>query len=150
MATTRSRFSGGGQEFLDHRNFHHGDDLRAVNWRAYLRLDKLFLKMFQIEPRVPVHLLLDTSASMASGEGTKFDVARKIAASLCYIGLVRLDTIAVQPFSGISGEGIIGGGGRHRFRPDHGLSAAHRGQERHQFQSRDSRVYSVHTSSADW
>ena len=32
----RSRFPGAGQEFLDHRNFHHGDDLRAVNWRAYL------------------------------------------------------------------------------------------------------------------
>jgi uncharacterized protein (DUF58 family) len=112
-----SHFSGGGQEFLDHRNFHHGDDLRAVNWRAYLRLEKLFLKMFQIEPRVPVHMLLDTSASMASGDGAKFDTARKIAASLCYIGLVRLDTIAVQPFSRDLGEGIIGGGGRHRFRP---------------------------------
>jgi uncharacterized protein (DUF58 family) len=112
-----SRFSGGGQEFLDHRNFHHGDDLRAVNWRAYLRLEKLFLKMFQIEPRVPVHMLLDTSASMAAGGGGKFDLARKIAASLCYIGLVRLDTIAVQPFSRVLGEGIIGGGGRHRFRP---------------------------------
>src|ERR1700677_3546523 len=72
-----SHFSGGGQEFLDHRNFHHGDDLRAVNWRAYLRLEKMFLKMFQIEPRVPVHLLLDTSASMAaegaSGADIKFD-----------------------------------------------------------------------------
>jgi len=117
-----SHFAGGGQEFLDHRNFHHGDDLRAVNWRAYLRLDKLFLKMFQIEPRVPVHMLLDTSASMASGAGTssyasKFDVARKIAASLCYIGLVRLDMIALQPFSSDLGEGIIGGGGRHRLRP---------------------------------
>src|SRR5204863_3957836 len=40
-----SRFAGGGQEFLDHRHFHHGDDLRAVNWRAYMRLEKLFLKM---------------------------------------------------------------------------------------------------------
>ena len=55
-----SRFAGPGQEFLDHRNFHSGDDLRAVNWRAYLRFEKLFLKMFQIEPRVPVRLLLDT------------------------------------------------------------------------------------------
>jgi len=112
-----SRFSGGGQEFLDHRSFHHGDDLRAVNWRAYLRLDKLFLKMFQIEPRVPVHLLLDTSASMASGTGAKFEMARKLAASLCYVGLVRLDTIALQPFSSALGEGITGGGGRHRFQP---------------------------------
>ena len=59
-----SRFAGSGQEFLDHRNFHHGDDLRAVNWRAYMRLEKLFLKMFQVEPRVPVRLLVDSSASM--------------------------------------------------------------------------------------
>ena len=40
-----SRFAGAGQEFLDHRQFYDGDDLRAVNWRAYLRLEKLFLKM---------------------------------------------------------------------------------------------------------
>ena len=116
-ADTTPRGSRGRLEFPDHRNFHHGDDLRAVNWRAYLRLEKLFLKMFQIEPRVPVHLLLDTSTSMVSGNGSKFEVARKIAASLCYIGLVRLDTIAVQPFTSDLGEGIVAGGGRHRFRP---------------------------------
>lgn len=112
-----SHFAGGGQEFLDHRNFHHGDDLRAVNWRAYLRLEKMFLKMFQIEPRVPVRLLLDTSSSMISGDGSKFEVARKLTAALCYVGLVRLDTIAVQPFSSVLGEGTLGGGGRHRFQP---------------------------------
>ena len=55
-----SHFSGPGQEFLDHRQFHHGDDLRAVNWRAYLRLEKLFLKMFQVEPRIPVRIMLDS------------------------------------------------------------------------------------------
>ena len=113
----RSRFAGGGQEFLDHRHFHHGDDLRAVNWRAYLRLEKLFLKMFQVEPRVPVRMLLDTSESMSSAEGYKFDYARKLAAALCYVGLVRLDTIALQPFSSRLGEGMTCGGGRHRFSP---------------------------------
>src|SRR5580658_9095656 len=66
-----SRFSGAGQEFLDHRHFHHGDDLRAVNWRAYMRLEKLFLKMFQIEPRVPVRLMLDCSRSMEPGSPSK-------------------------------------------------------------------------------
>src|SRR3954447_5904481 len=91
-----SRFAGGGQEFLDHRNFHHGDDLRAVNWRAYLRLEKLFLKMFQIEPRVPVHMLLDTSASMAAVSNQTFEYALKLAASLCYVALVRHDTISIQ------------------------------------------------------
>ncbi len=70
-----SHFSGAGQEFLDHRSFHHGDDLRAVNWRAYMRLEKLFLKMFQVEPRVPVRMLIDTSESMTTGG--KFDYARR-------------------------------------------------------------------------
>jgi uncharacterized protein (DUF58 family) len=113
----RSRFAGGGQEFLDHRHFHHGDDLRAVNWRAYLRLEKLFLKMFQVEPRVPVRMLLDVSESMNSEGGFKFNYARKLAAALCYVGLVRLDTIALHPFSARVGEGIQCGGGRHRFSP---------------------------------
>src|ERR1051326_4261462 len=113
----RSRFAGGGQEFLDHRHFHDGDDLRAVNWRAYMRLDKMFLKMFQIEPRVPVRLLLDNSISMAAGSREKFDYAIRLAASLCYVGLVRLDTIEVLPFSAHLHEGKTCGGGRHRFSP---------------------------------
>ncbi len=112
-----SRFAGGGQEFLDHRHFHHGDDLRAVNWRAYMRLEKLFLKMFQIEPRVPVRMLLDTSASMSAGSEQKFEYARKLAAALCYVALVRLDTICIQPFGASLGERFICGGGRHRFSP---------------------------------
>jgi uncharacterized protein (DUF58 family) len=112
-----SRFAGPGQEFLDHRHFHHGDDLRAVNWRAYLRLEKMFLKMFQVEPRVPVRLLLDTSKSMTTGEPSKFHFARRLAAALCYVGLVRLDTVCLQPFSGSLGEPHSAGGGRHRFAP---------------------------------
>src|SRR4051794_26025105 len=95
-----SRFAGAGQEFLDHRNFHHGDDLRAVNWRAYLRLEKLFLKMFQVEPRVPVRMLIDTSDSMTAHDGKKLEYARKLAAALCYVGLVRLDSIELHGFSG--------------------------------------------------
>src|SRR3989449_4522382 len=97
-----SRFAGGGQEFLDHRHFHHGDDLRAVNWRAYLRLEKMFLKMFQLEPRIPVRVLVDISRSMTTGGGagaSKFDYARKLAAAMCYVALVRLDSIYLQPFS---------------------------------------------------
>jgi len=110
-----SRFAGAGQEFLDHRNFHHGDDLRAVNWRAYLRLEKLFLKMFQVEPRVPVRLLIDTSASMRVGG--KFDYARRLAGALCYVGMVRLDGIELQPFANAIGRPVFCTGGRHRFGP---------------------------------
>jgi uncharacterized protein (DUF58 family) len=112
-----SRFAGGGQEFLDHRHFHHGDDLRAVNWRAYLRLEKLFLKMFQLEPRIPVRILLDASQSMTTGQIPKFDYARKLAAALCYVGLVRLDSICLQPFEAKLHDSFTAGGGRHRFQP---------------------------------
>src|SRR5579883_717572 len=112
-----SRFSGPGQEFLDHRNFHAGDDLRSVNWRAYMRLDKMFLKMFQVEPRVPVRLLLDCSKSMKVGKPEKFRYACQLAASLCYVGLVRLDSMQIQPFSEGLRQHCQAGGGRHRFRP---------------------------------
>ncbi len=110
-----SRFAGAGQEFLDHRNFHHGDDLRAVNWRAYLRLEKLFLKMFQVEPRVPVRLLVDASASMLAHGGAKFNYARRLAGALCYVGLVRLDSIELHPFSDRLGRRVLSAGGRGRF-----------------------------------
>jgi uncharacterized protein (DUF58 family) len=112
-----SRFAGPGQEFLDHRHFHHGDDLRAVNWLAYMRLEKLFLKMFQVEPRVPVRMLLDISGSMTTGGNQKFEFARKLAAALCYVALVRLDSISINPFDSKLHESFICSGGRHRFAP---------------------------------
>src|SRR6476646_12081091 len=116
-----SRFAGAGQEFLDHRQFHHGDDLRAVNWRAYLRLEKMFLKMFQLEPRIPVRVLVDVSRSMTTGGSkgalSKFDYARKLAAAMCYVALVRLDSIYLQPFAEKLGDPLRLGGGRQRFQP---------------------------------
>jgi uncharacterized protein (DUF58 family) len=110
-----SHIPGSGQEFLDHRNFHHGDDLRAVNWRAYLRLEKMFLKMFQMEPHVPVRMLLDLSTSMTTHGGEKLEYGRKLAAALCYVGLVRLDSIEVNGFSSRLGHRVFSNGGRHRF-----------------------------------
>lgn len=113
-----SQFGGPGQEFLDHRHFHAGDDLRAVNWRAYMRFEKLFLKMFRIEPHTPIRLLLDASDSMTTGAPSKFDYARRLAAALCYVGLVRLDAILIQPFgAGLTMDGFRCSGGRHRFGP---------------------------------
>jgi uncharacterized protein (DUF58 family) len=86
-----------------------------------MRLEKMFLKMFQIEPRVPVRMMLDTSISMTTGSvaesAVKFDYARRLAAALCYVGLVRLDTIEVLPFGSELHEGKTCGGGRHRFSP---------------------------------
>lgn len=114
-----SRYAGVGHEFLDHRHFHRGDDLRAVNWRAYMRLERLFLKMFGTEPRTPVRLLIDTSESMACGQTeageAKFAYACRLAAALCYIGLVRLETVVLQPFANGLSEEFRAHGGRQRY-----------------------------------
>jgi len=112
-----SRMAGPGQEFFDHRHFTYGDDVRAVNWRAYLRLEKMFLKMFQTEPRVPLRILLDTSLSMQTGSPPKSIYAKKLAAALTYIAMVRLDSIAVHPFAANLGDVLLCTGGRHRFGP---------------------------------
>ena len=116
-----SRYAGVGHEFLDHRHFQPGDDLRAVNWRAYLRLERVYLKMFRTEPRTPVRLLLDCSESMACGAPdkgpgeAKFAYARRLTAALCYVGLVRLETVFVQPFGADLQESFRADGGRHRY-----------------------------------
>ena len=114
-----SRLPGVGHEFLDHRHFQSGDDLRSVNWRAYLRLEKLFLKMFRTEPRTPVRIWMDTSESMACGsddaDEAKFPFACRLAAALCYVGLVRLETMVLQPFTDRLGEDFRSHGGRNRF-----------------------------------
>jgi uncharacterized protein (DUF58 family) len=114
-----SRFAGVGHEFLDHRHFQRGDDMRAVNWRAYMRLERLFLKLFRSEPRIPVRILIDTSESMACGgqgpAASKFAYACRLAAALCYVGLVRLETIVLQPFSDALAESFRAHGGRLRY-----------------------------------
>lgn len=118
-----SRFPGVGHEFLDHRHFQSGDDLRAVNWRAYLRLDRLFLKLFRTEPRTPVRILIDVSESMSCGAPSqgrgeaKFGYACRVTAALTYVGLVRLESVTLQPFSDRLGENFRAQGGRHRFAP---------------------------------
>ena len=111
-----SRFAGAGQEFLDHRNFHHGDDLRAVNWRAYLRLEKLFLKMFQVEPRVPVRMLLDISDSMTAHGGAEVRLRAQAGggALLCRPGAAGYASRSTASPTAWA-QRIFSGGGRHRF-----------------------------------
>ena len=98
-----ARTAGGSREFFDQRKFHPGDDLRRVNWRAYLRTRELMVKLYQDDGSVPTRLLLDCSRSMLAGshagKETKFAYGKRLAASLLYIGLLRLETTVLQPFA---------------------------------------------------
>ena len=103
-AERKSRQTGSSLEFADYRNYSIGDDLRSIDWNIYGRLDRLFVKLYEQEQDLQIYLLIDASASMrwkAAGDSTtsKFDQARRIAASLAYIGLANLDRVNVLWFA---------------------------------------------------
>ena len=91
----RSIRRGQSVEFADYRNYTTGDDLRQLDWNAYARLEKLFIKLFVEEEDVTVHVLVDASRSMDFGDPNKLDFARRAAAALAYLGLAHLDRVSV-------------------------------------------------------
>ena len=110
-----ARKRGRGLEFADHRGYAAGDDFRQIDWKAYQRLNRLLLRLFDEEQDLPIYLFIDSSRSMA--EPAKFDQARRIAAALCYIGLAHLDRVTMLPFaSGIGDETVPGRGKGRIFR----------------------------------
>jgi uncharacterized protein (DUF58 family) len=115
----RSRTRGPGMEFADYRRYSFGDDPRSLDWSAYLRLGKLFLKIYETEQHIPVRILLDRSESMNFGdEGeSKFLYAQRLAATFAYLALLHLDTTAVIPFSERLSKPMVASGGRDRLWP---------------------------------
>jgi uncharacterized protein (DUF58 family) len=101
----RSKKYGTSVEFADYRDYHRGDDLRYLDWNIYARLERFFLKLFQEEEDLTVHVLVDTSASMQTGDPPRVDHARKLAAALSYIGLTNLDRLSLTTFSDQLGKG---------------------------------------------
>ena len=95
----RSLNRGTGLEFADYRLYKHGDDLRYLDWNAYARLEKLFIKLFQADEELPVTILIDTSKSMTFGEPTKLDYAKQLAAALGYIALANSDRVTLYTLS---------------------------------------------------
>jgi len=66
----RSTKRGTSVEFADYRDYARGDDLRRVDWNVYARLERPFVKLFEEEEDLAVHVLLDGSGSMEWGEET--------------------------------------------------------------------------------
>lgn len=105
LAQKRTKQTGGGVEFADHREYVHGDDLRYLDWNVYARLGDLLLKRFQEEEDLHVYILLDCSRSMDSRltepdlKVDKFVFARQIAAALAYIALADLDRVSIVGYA---------------------------------------------------
>ena len=98
-AERRAKRRGAGLEFADFRSYVAGDDFRHLDWKAYLRLNRLILRLFEEEEDLPIYFFVDASQSMAYGVPSKLDYARRVAAALCYIGLSNLDRVHIVAYA---------------------------------------------------
>ncbi|MGH1470731.1 MAG: DUF58 domain-containing protein [Cellvibrionaceae bacterium] len=96
----RSPHRGFSVEFTDYRHYNQGDDTRHIDWKLYARSNKLYLKQFEDETNSRCMILLDTSASMSygSGENTKFEYARTLAAAMAYFAIRQRDAAGLISF----------------------------------------------------
>jgi uncharacterized protein (DUF58 family) len=111
----RSARRGTSLEFIDYRAYASGDDPRQVDWNIYGRSGSLFVKLFEEEEVLTVHLLLDTSASMDWGSANKLLFARRLAASLGYISLVGANRLHVSSMTDNMGPGFGPAWGRRQM-----------------------------------
>ncbi len=94
----KSPHRGSSVEFAEYRGYVPGDDLRRLDWRVLGRTDRFFIKEFEADTNLRMQVVLDCSASMAfsGGEETRFDYARKIAATLGYLAARQGDAVGLN------------------------------------------------------
>ncbi len=114
-AERRSKKTGSGIEFADHRQYTPGDDFRYLDWNVYQRHGKLLLRLFEEEEDLSVYILVDTSRSMGFGAPRKLDYAKKMAAALAYVSLANLDRVSVLTFSDAMEERLAPTRGKNRI-----------------------------------
>ncbi len=94
-AERRTKKSGSGVEFADHRDYQPGDDFRYLDWNVYQRFDRLLLRLYEEEEDLAIYFIVDASSSMSFGNAKKLRYAKKVAAALAYVGLANLDRVSI-------------------------------------------------------
>ena len=90
---------GGGMEFVEHKGYSTGDDLRYLDWNVYARNDQLTVKQFETSENIATYVLLDVSDSMDFGTPSKLLWAKQMAAAIGYLAMCREDWFGLFPFS---------------------------------------------------
>ncbi|MFV0445236.1 MAG: DUF58 domain-containing protein [Planctomycetaceae bacterium] len=88
---------GASVEFAEYRRYVPGDDLRRLDWRAYGRSDRFYVKEFEADTNLRCCLILDTSGSMDFGSQgiTKMEYARRLAGALAYLSVQQGDSVGL-------------------------------------------------------
>lgn len=121
----RSKARGRSVEFEDFRPYVPGDDLRHIDWNVFARLDRFFIKIFQEDQDLAVHIVLDASASMDAGNPNKLLFAQRLAMALGYAALVGNNRVAAWVFGGGGGgAGTTASGGLRAMEAVRGRRAA--------------------------
>lgn len=111
----KSSAKGSSVEFSDFREYMLGDDIRRIDWNAYGRMDRLFIKQFMEEKEGIFRIFVDCSESMAYGEKKKSEHALKIAGAISYLALNNLDRVYVTTVNGEQTKVSKGMVGRQAF-----------------------------------
>jgi uncharacterized protein (DUF58 family) len=99
FADQRSKDQGAGLEFLDHRPYSPGDDLRSMDWNLYRRLGKVFLRLFEELEDLPVYLCPDVSKSVFLEDPPRALAGLRCALALASIALGQHDSVGLFPFA---------------------------------------------------
>ncbi|MGH7199092.1 MAG: DUF58 domain-containing protein [Planctomycetaceae bacterium] len=96
----RSPYFGQSVEFVQHREYVQGDDVRRIDWKAWSKTDKYYVKLYEEDTNLRTTLLVDLSESMLFGSGamTKYEYGCTIAASLAYLLLRQQDSVGLIAF----------------------------------------------------
>lgn len=103
----KSRTFGSSCDFTDFREYMPGDDISKIDWNAYARFKKLYLKLFLDERQVHTRIYIDASRSMTYGKGKKDEQAIKIAATLAYLSVCEMDKVSIYIIRGDYVEELI-------------------------------------------
>lgn len=97
----RSPHHGSSVEFAEHKEYSAGDEIKHIDWKAYGKFDKYYVKRFEEETELRAYLVIDCSASMGyrGGGVSKLDYARMLAASLAYLLLKQQDQVGMVAFA---------------------------------------------------
>ena len=97
----KSLHTGVSPDFMEHKEYSQGDELRHLDWRLYGRLDRLYVKKFEDEVNLNWCILIDKSGSMgyASKETSKLNYAVRLSATLAYLLLKQGDSVGIANFS---------------------------------------------------
>jgi uncharacterized protein (DUF58 family) len=96
----KSPYRGFSVEFVQHREYVPGDDIRHIDWKSYGRSERYTIKQYEQETNFTAHLMLDASRSMLYGEGdtNKLEYAKTLTAALSYLIIQQRDSVALNIF----------------------------------------------------